>query len=158
MCIRDRLDTIINNAKNDLICIYCAIGQKRSSIAQVVQTPVSYTHLGFLGARRLTLEGYPRAGALVDEEEQAGLWGDGDLGVIAGGFKLAVAVEERLVQLIGALDGRAQYGRSHAVKCAAAGVEHQQALGGKDLSIELRKRLGEGVAGLVSSRQRIHRL
>ena len=33
------LDTIINNAKNDLICIYCAIGQKRSSIAHVVQTP-----------------------------------------------------------------------------------------------------------------------
>ncbi len=32
------LDTIINNAKNGLICIYCAIGQKRSSIAQVVQT------------------------------------------------------------------------------------------------------------------------
>jgi F-type H+/Na+-transporting ATPase subunit alpha len=32
------LDTILNNAKNDLICIYCAIGQKRSSIAQVVQT------------------------------------------------------------------------------------------------------------------------
>ncbi len=27
------LDTIINNAKNDLICIYCAIGQKRSSKA-----------------------------------------------------------------------------------------------------------------------------
>jgi F-type H+-transporting ATPase subunit alpha len=32
------LDTIINNAKSGLICIYCAIGQKRSSIAQVVQT------------------------------------------------------------------------------------------------------------------------
>jgi F-type H+/Na+-transporting ATPase subunit alpha len=32
------LDTIINNAKNDLICIYCAVGQKRSSVAQVVQT------------------------------------------------------------------------------------------------------------------------
>ncbi|MBA3915139.1 MAG: F0F1 ATP synthase subunit alpha [Acidobacteriales bacterium] len=32
------LDTIINNKGNDLICIYCAIGQKRSSIAQVVQT------------------------------------------------------------------------------------------------------------------------
>jgi F-type H+/Na+-transporting ATPase subunit alpha len=32
------LDTIINNEKNDLVCIYCAIGQKRSSIAQVVQT------------------------------------------------------------------------------------------------------------------------
>jgi F-type H+/Na+-transporting ATPase subunit alpha len=32
------LDTIINNAKSGLICIYCAIGQKRSSIAGVVQT------------------------------------------------------------------------------------------------------------------------
>src|SRR5213595_3915053 len=31
------LDTIINNKANDLICIYCAIGQKRSSIAQVVK-------------------------------------------------------------------------------------------------------------------------
>src|SRR6185312_11221112 len=32
------LDTIINSKGNNLICIYCAIGQKRSSIAQVVQT------------------------------------------------------------------------------------------------------------------------
>jgi len=32
------LDTIINSKGQDLICIYCAIGQKRSSIAQVVQT------------------------------------------------------------------------------------------------------------------------
>src|SRR5207244_3129030 len=30
-------DTSINNKGNDLICIYCAIGQKRSSIAQVVK-------------------------------------------------------------------------------------------------------------------------
>ncbi|MBX6359272.1 MAG: F0F1 ATP synthase subunit alpha [Acidobacterium ailaaui] len=36
------LDTILNNAKNDLICIYCAIGQKRSSVAQVVQTLTEY--------------------------------------------------------------------------------------------------------------------
>src|SRR6185437_6747992 len=40
------LDTIINNAKNNLICIYCAIGQKRSSIAQVVQT---LTEAGAMG-------------------------------------------------------------------------------------------------------------
>jgi F-type H+/Na+-transporting ATPase subunit alpha len=40
------LDTIINNAKNDLICIYCAIGQKRSSVAQVVQT---LTEAGAMG-------------------------------------------------------------------------------------------------------------
>ena len=32
------LDTIINNKGGDLVCIYCAIGQKRSSIAQVVKT------------------------------------------------------------------------------------------------------------------------
>src|SRR5213082_1687902 len=31
------IDAIINNRGNDLICIYCAIGQKRSSIAQVVK-------------------------------------------------------------------------------------------------------------------------
>ncbi len=36
------LDTIINNKGNDLICIYCAIGQKRSSIAQVVQILTDY--------------------------------------------------------------------------------------------------------------------
>src|SRR5437763_9671559 len=36
------IDAIINNAKNNLICIYCAIGQKRSSIAQVVKTLTDY--------------------------------------------------------------------------------------------------------------------
>ena len=32
------LDTIINQKGGDMICIYCAIGQKRSTIAQVVKT------------------------------------------------------------------------------------------------------------------------
>jgi F-type H+-transporting ATPase subunit alpha len=36
------LDTIINNKTNNLICIYCAIGQKRSSIANVVKTLTDY--------------------------------------------------------------------------------------------------------------------
>jgi len=36
------LDTIINNKGNDLICIYCAVGQKRSSIAQVVKILEDY--------------------------------------------------------------------------------------------------------------------
>jgi len=36
------IDTIINNKGGDLICIYCAIGQKRSSIAQVVQVLSDY--------------------------------------------------------------------------------------------------------------------
>jgi F-type H+-transporting ATPase subunit alpha len=36
------LDTIINNKGGDLVCVYCAIGQKRSSIAQVVKTLTDY--------------------------------------------------------------------------------------------------------------------
>jgi F-type H+/Na+-transporting ATPase subunit alpha len=36
------LDTIINSKGKNLICVYCAIGQKRSSIAQVVQTLTEY--------------------------------------------------------------------------------------------------------------------
>jgi F-type H+/Na+-transporting ATPase subunit alpha len=36
------LDTIINSQGRDLICIYCAIGQKRSSVAQVVKTLEDY--------------------------------------------------------------------------------------------------------------------
>ena len=43
------LDTIINNKGNDLICIYCAVGQKRSSIAQVVKI------LGDAGAMDYTI-------------------------------------------------------------------------------------------------------
>ena len=41
------LDTIINNAKNNLICIYCAIGQKRSSIAHVVKTLSDFGAMGY---------------------------------------------------------------------------------------------------------------
>src|ERR1700754_3606906 len=41
------LDTIINSAKNDLICIYCAVGQKRSSVAQIVQTLESYGAMAY---------------------------------------------------------------------------------------------------------------
>jgi F-type H+-transporting ATPase subunit alpha len=36
------IDAIINNKGGDLICIYCAIGQKRSSIAQVVKILTDY--------------------------------------------------------------------------------------------------------------------
>jgi len=36
------IDTIINNKGNDLVCIYCAIGQKRSSVAQVVKILEDY--------------------------------------------------------------------------------------------------------------------
>ncbi|SDF57654.1 F0F1 ATP synthase subunit alpha [Terriglobus roseus] len=41
------LDTILNSAKNDLICIYCAVGQKRSSVAQVVQTLEQYGAMAY---------------------------------------------------------------------------------------------------------------
>src|SRR5713101_4870535 len=43
------LDTIINSKGNNLICIYCAIGQKRSSIAQVVKI------LEYAGAMEYTI-------------------------------------------------------------------------------------------------------
>jgi F-type H+-transporting ATPase subunit alpha len=36
------LDTILNQHGGDLICIYCAIGQKRSTVAQVVKTLTDY--------------------------------------------------------------------------------------------------------------------
>ncbi|HEX5235942.1 MAG TPA: F0F1 ATP synthase subunit alpha [Silvibacterium sp.] len=36
------LDTIINSKGKDLICVYCAVGQKRSSVAGVVQTLTEY--------------------------------------------------------------------------------------------------------------------
>ena len=36
------LDTIINQKGGDLICIYCAIGQKRSTVAQVVKMLEDY--------------------------------------------------------------------------------------------------------------------
>ena len=36
------LDTIINQRGGDVICVYVAIGQKRSTIAQVVKTLESY--------------------------------------------------------------------------------------------------------------------
>jgi len=41
------LDTIINSAKNNLICIYCAIGQKRSSVAQMVKTLEEYGAMAY---------------------------------------------------------------------------------------------------------------
>ena len=41
------LDTIINSKGKDLICIYCVIGQKRSSVAQVVQTLSEYGALDY---------------------------------------------------------------------------------------------------------------
>ncbi len=36
------LDTILNQKGGNLICIYCAIGQKRSTVAQVVKTLTDY--------------------------------------------------------------------------------------------------------------------
>jgi F-type H+-transporting ATPase subunit alpha len=41
------LDTILNQRGGDLICIYCAIGQKRSTVAQVVKTLSDYGALDY---------------------------------------------------------------------------------------------------------------
>ena len=81
---------------------------------------------------------------------------DGDLGVIAGGFKRLVALEQRGVELVGALDAGAQYRRAEAMEVAAGGVDNQQALRGKDLRVEIGEGLSEGAAGLVGSDQCVH--
>ena len=41
------LDTILNQRGGDLICIYCAIGQKRSTIAQVIKTLTDYNAMDY---------------------------------------------------------------------------------------------------------------
>jgi len=41
------IDTIINSKGKDLICIYCAIGQKKSTVAQVVETLRKYGALEY---------------------------------------------------------------------------------------------------------------
>jgi F-type H+/Na+-transporting ATPase subunit alpha len=41
------LDTIINQRGGDMICIYCAIGQKQSTVAQVVKTLTDYGALEY---------------------------------------------------------------------------------------------------------------
>jgi F-type H+/Na+-transporting ATPase subunit alpha len=41
------LDTILNQRGGDLVCIYCAIGQKRSTIAQVIKTLTDYNAMDY---------------------------------------------------------------------------------------------------------------
>ncbi len=41
------LDTILNQRGGDLICIYCAVGQKRSTIAQVIKTLQDYNAMEY---------------------------------------------------------------------------------------------------------------
>jgi F-type H+/Na+-transporting ATPase subunit alpha len=41
------IDTILNQRGGDLICIYCAIGQKRSTIAQVIKTLTDYDAMDY---------------------------------------------------------------------------------------------------------------
>ena len=66
------LDTIINNAKNNLICVYCAIGQKRSSVAQVVQTLTDH------GAMAYTIVVVASASEPAPMQYLAPYCGDGD--------------------------------------------------------------------------------
>ncbi len=110
----------------------------------------------FGGAGSMALERQPRARPLVDEEEQAGLRRNGHLGVIPGGFQFAIAVKQGGVQFVGAFHRGTQHRRSHAVHIAAASVEHQQPLRGKDLRIELGKGLGKGAARLIGCGQCLH--
>ena len=46
------LDTILNQRGGDMICIYCAIGQKRSTVAQVIKTLTDYGAMEYTHRRR----------------------------------------------------------------------------------------------------------
>jgi F-type H+/Na+-transporting ATPase subunit alpha len=41
------LDTILNQKGGDVICIYCAVGQKNSTVAQVIQTLTDYDAMDY---------------------------------------------------------------------------------------------------------------
>ena len=89
--------------------------------------------------------------------KQARLRSDGDLGVIAGGFKSLAALGERGVKLVGALDGGAEDGRAEAMEVAACGVDDEQALRGKDRRIEIGEGLRKGAAGPVGGDESVGR-
>ena len=74
---------------------------------------------------------------------------DGDLSVIAGGFESLAALGECGVELVGALDGRAEDWRAKAMEVVARGIDDEKALGGEDFRVEIAKGLREGAAGLV---------
>ena len=111
-----------------------------------------------LGAGRSPLQRHPRPGTLIQEKQQAGLRRNGHLRVIACRFKFAIPLRQRRVQLVGALQRRAQHRRTHAMKLTARRVQHQQPLLGKDPGVEPPECLGKGMARLVGLSQRFCRV
>ena len=99
--------------------------------------------MGLAGAGGGALERQPDTGAVVDEEEQAGVRRNRNLGVVTGGLEGAIAAQQGGVELAGALQGGAQDGSAQAMEVAAGGVEDEQPLRGKRLAVEMGKGLAK---------------
>ena len=84
--------------------------------------------------------------------------GDGHLRVIAGGIKLRDCAQQRGMKLVGALDGRAQHRRAHAVNARPPASRISSPCAAKTFEIEIGEGLGKGAARLPGIRQRVHRV
>lgn len=134
---RDALGLGVKNSEE----IGCGVGL-------VVGVPKA---VGLGGRGRGAAKSDAGAGFGVDEEQEARLRRDGDLNVIASGFKGLAALGKGGVKLIGALDGGTKDGRAEAVEVAACRVDNEKSLRGKERGVKIAEGLREGAAGFVSS-------
>ena len=96
-------------------------------------------------------KGYALAGLVIEEEEERGGFGDEDLSVVAVRGELFGAVKQRLVKLVGVLDGAAQGAGAHGVELAGGGVDDDETLRSEDACDEVaegRSQRGRGAVGV----------
>lgn len=84
-----------------------------------------------------------------DEEKEAHVRGDFDLGVEVGGFELGSAGEQGVFELGGVLNGGAEGGGAQAVEGGGAGVKDDETMGGEEMGDEAGEGAAEGLAGGV---------
>ena len=142
---RDALRLGIENAEQ--------IGRRKALPVRACHKPLGSAALG---AMRLSARRAPVL--FVDQEQQARLRRDGNLGMIAGGFERLAALHQRGMEFVGALNGRAQHRRAQPVELAAAGVDNQQSLRRKNLRVKIRKRLRKSAPRRVGRNQRVRRV
>ncbi len=114
--------------------------------------------LRLLSAGRNPFERQSRSGALIDQEEKAGLRRNDNLRVIPRGHEVTVSFRKSRVQLIGSLESSAQDRCAEAMEVAAARVENQQALSAEHSGIELSEGLREGAVRPIGGSQGLHRV
>ena len=83
------------------------------------------------------------------KKEQRGSRLDQHLRVVARGFEFCRARQQRRLELLGVLDGKAQRGRAEGVEVAARGVHHDEAVAGEEARHQAGEGAGEGWGGFV---------